>query len=522
MNPPTASDPGLETESASRALQSLFFIIFTAFSVTVILVPLGHTIELWDESRRANNAIEMVLTGHWIVPTYNFIPDHWNTKPPLYLWIVATLGRLGVPLIPALRLPSALAGLTSVLLVYHFATHVLKRNFAGIVAALVLMASTLYFGLHTALSGDCDALLCLLTTIYTLACFVIIEDRTPYTTVAFACGSVALIGAVLTKGIAGALLLPSVFLYALLRRRLPVILGDRRFWLAFGGAVGVIALYYLGRERIDPGYLAAVSANELAGRFNEVKEGHQGPAWLYLTCLLARFEPGMPLLLLSWFTLRRPGLPTGLKPSQPAALARPAALFAIVVAAVFLFILSISRSKTYYYCAPAIPLLNLVAGLGLADALVALRRHRHWSLPRMQAAAFACLALLSTVAATFGLLHSSAITGGEQVQYGDILETMRADVQASKSPGPVILLDPGFDNVDVSHYNPIAAYYAKDSTRRGMPVRIEFIGKDYPAGTWALSCDPQTVARLVRMPNMHRVSSPKLVASSDDCVYGQF
>ena len=36
----------------------------------------------WDESRAANNALEMVRSGHWLVPSYGGVPDHWQTKPP--------------------------------------------------------------------------------------------------------------------------------------------------------------------------------------------------------------------------------------------------------------------------------------------------------------------------------------------------------------------------------------------------------------------------------------------------------
>src|SRR5690348_12772200 len=60
----------------------------------------------WDESRNANNAIEMVTSGNWLVLHYGGLPDHWNTKPPLLIWLIAGLMKAGAPPLLALRLPS--------------------------------------------------------------------------------------------------------------------------------------------------------------------------------------------------------------------------------------------------------------------------------------------------------------------------------------------------------------------------------------------------------------------------------
>src|SRR3974390_2027501 len=65
--------------------------------------------QAWDESRIANNALEMARGGHWFTPTYDGAPDHWNTKPPLLIWLVAALFPLGGPPLLALPLPSLLA-----------------------------------------------------------------------------------------------------------------------------------------------------------------------------------------------------------------------------------------------------------------------------------------------------------------------------------------------------------------------------------------------------------------------------
>ena len=50
-------------------------------------------LQLWDESRNANNALELALSARglsgWRAPTFGGAPDHWNTKPPLLIWLMA-------------------------------------------------------------------------------------------------------------------------------------------------------------------------------------------------------------------------------------------------------------------------------------------------------------------------------------------------------------------------------------------------------------------------------------------------
>ena len=75
-------------------------------------------LQAWDESRQAVTAYEMA-TGHgWLAPTYDGVPDHYNTKPPLLVWSIAALMRMGAPLVLAVRLPVFVAALLTVVLVW--------------------------------------------------------------------------------------------------------------------------------------------------------------------------------------------------------------------------------------------------------------------------------------------------------------------------------------------------------------------------------------------------------------------
>lgn len=510
----TSPDTGPALPERGTAVWAyIFAAVFLVFAAGVLLLPLHHTLELWDESRNANNAIEIALRGHWIAPTYGFVVDRWNTKPPLLIWIIAALERAGLPPLLALRLPSELAALGTILAVYGFGMCVLRRPFAALAAALLLMSSTLFFGLHMAMSGDYDALLCLLTTVYALAFFCFVEGIIPGPAIGFAGAALAL--AVLTKGIAGVLLLPGLFVYAVARGQLLRLARDWRFWASLLGAVAVIALYYLGRDHLDPGYLHDVWGNELGGRFGKANEGHQARTLFYANLLVHQFEPGIVVMLLGVVTLLRRGTDTISRRSHAAA------LFMAVAAGVFLAVMTVSKTKIFYYCCPAIPLLSLLGGLGLADTLPLLgARLRAVSLRTLQTAAAALLVLTTFVAMYVNRRAGAAVSGGEQAFYGEALQALHAQRRGPEG-APVYLLDPGFEtNAHFHQYDPIADYYAKESTFRGMPVTPQRSATGSPRGAWLVTCDPDFAARLRAETSGARLQS-YTTSGGQQCVFGK-
>ena len=51
-------------------------------------------IKIWDESRGAVNAVEMMQNGNCIVVTFDDTPDYWNSKPPLFVWLKVVCFKL--------------------------------------------------------------------------------------------------------------------------------------------------------------------------------------------------------------------------------------------------------------------------------------------------------------------------------------------------------------------------------------------------------------------------------------------
>ncbi|HNG90068.1 MAG TPA: phospholipid carrier-dependent glycosyltransferase, partial [Saprospiraceae bacterium] len=94
----------------------------------------------WDEINFAECAREMLLTGDWMRPQVDYEP-FWE-KPPLFLWMqAASMSLFGINEFAA-RLPNAICGWATLLLVYHLGLRLHDRMF-GWLWALAWLGSLL-------------------------------------------------------------------------------------------------------------------------------------------------------------------------------------------------------------------------------------------------------------------------------------------------------------------------------------------------------------------------------------------
>lgn len=131
-------------------------LLLTALAAVLFLVNLGGY-DLWppDEPRFAQVAREMMQTGDYLVPRVNGLP--YKEKPPLLFWAQALLAiPFGdVTEVPA-RLPSALAGIATILLTYVLVTKLYDKRTA-FWAALILTTTQRFW--WQARFGQIDMLL---------------------------------------------------------------------------------------------------------------------------------------------------------------------------------------------------------------------------------------------------------------------------------------------------------------------------------------------------------------------------
>ena len=131
------------TLSRSTA-QDLFWIAL--WFVLLILAGYGLR-DPWpaDEPRFASIARDMVATGDWLIPRAG--GDLYQDKPPLHFWMIAAAYSLIGSLRWSFLLPSMLASLGTLFLVYDIAKRLHGRE-AGLLAAVTL-ACTLHFTITT-------------------------------------------------------------------------------------------------------------------------------------------------------------------------------------------------------------------------------------------------------------------------------------------------------------------------------------------------------------------------------------
>ncbi len=105
--------------------------IFLAYFARLDTLPLRG-----EEPRRAQVAVEMTKSHDFVVPVQQGDPFFMSSRPPLQYWMIASVGHLrGSIDVVAVRLPSVVALLMTVLLIYAYSRIFLSR-IGAIAAAL--------------------------------------------------------------------------------------------------------------------------------------------------------------------------------------------------------------------------------------------------------------------------------------------------------------------------------------------------------------------------------------------------
>lgn len=248
-----------------------------------------------DEGRNAEAGREMLETGDWMSPTFNYEPRY--AKPVLVYWLMsASYKTFGVSEFAA-RFPSALFGLGLVLMLYLFLARLRDANTA-LLAALMLAMNLQMIGLNR--MALTDSVLIFFTTLSLIAFwlgFQTTRERRSWMWICYAAMGIA----TLAKGPVGFLVpLIVVALYLSLTKQW------RPFWrdgrpLAGTALTILIALpWYAGMWWLHGSeYTASAQANTV-GRFLKPMEGHSFGFLFYIPVLLLGFFPWSGWLIFAW------------------------------------------------------------------------------------------------------------------------------------------------------------------------------------------------------------------------------
>lgn len=327
-----------------------------------------------DEPRFALVAKEMVDTGQWLFPRRGgeLYPD----KPPVFMWAQATLYAATGNLRLAFLLPSMLASLITLLLVYDLGRRLWNRR-VGLAAGLLLLF-TLQFTLQ-AKTAQIDAMLAMWVTLglYGFLRHLLLGPAWGWYYVGWAAAGFG----VITKGV-GIIALLVLVPYAWARRRgwrhlAPIPRAPLRWWLGPLAMLGAISLWFVPMmiEVMNSGdpalqaYRDNILLKQTAERYAE-PEHHFKPFWYFLVGVIP--WAWLPIsVALPW-----------LVPAWRRRLARMDGRYLLLLGWVVLVLLffSISPGKRGVYILPALAGVALAAGplvpgllrkLGLQRALFA-------------------------------------------------------------------------------------------------------------------------------------------------------
>lgn len=327
-----------------------------------------------DEGRYAEIPREMVASGDYVTPRLNNVL--YFEKPPLVYWIVAGLLRLFGPSELAMRATPAFFGLMGVLITYLVARRMHGRV-AGLVSAVVLGTSLLYFALGRILLLDMVVSVLMTATLYYFILGVR-EPAGPRRRLFFYGLYLSAALATLAKGLIGFLLPGAVmFLWLLVfnqwRRLRPLYLPT--------GALLFLALaapwHVLVAQR-NPQWAHFYFVQEHWERFTTTYHSRVEPWWFFVPIVLLGLFPWVGFL---WPAVRAALVPaaapgmggaaTGVAACKAAWARRrenaDAWFFVTWAAFIFLFF-SKSQSKLIPYILPVFPPLAVLIGKWLGDA----------------------------------------------------------------------------------------------------------------------------------------------------------
>lgn len=346
----------LKKQNLNRYLVFFLFLGFCYFSFFLRLT--SYPLLMWDESRFAVNALEMLKTNHFIVQSYNGVPDMWNTKPPFASWLMAICFKLIGYNELAVRITSALAATIVSMVIFRFVRKQTQDLFSAFLSGMVFITSIGFIGSHVARTGDADSLAVLFITLYVFYFYELIigyENNQSVSRWRFYRPAIFLGIAFMTKSSYGLICLPGLFFLIIYFKKYRILF-NRHFYFSFLVSLIPILAYSIARENENQGYLNAVLQNDFLNRYTSSFEDHLHPFYYYFVEIVrTRFFPWIyffPLSLLVLFMSKN-------------ARVKKTLIVSLVMSSSILLFLSFSQTKAEWYDAAFYPFASIFIGVGM-------------------------------------------------------------------------------------------------------------------------------------------------------------
>ena len=358
----------------NKILIGLGYLVYVFVITWPLIQHLGkRTVRLWDEALFALRALHFNETGNILLNfnQFEYLPFHLNTKPIFGTFFQSlSFNFFGYNEI-ALRLPIVLFSLLTVAGFIWFGKRILKNQWVGLLSGLILITSIGYMMVHVGRGGEQDAILASMMSLSLLFFYAYTENldskiRLRYILLC----SFTTVFAVLTKLIVGFFFLPGIFLYLILRKKLKNVITDKYFLISAILGLSLIGLYYFAVESANPGYFQRLWEYELVGRYTRVIETDSLSWNYYIQRLIeGKFQPWFVFMALSIFWINK----------KWTANFRNIKLLLLASLSFYLIIISISKTKKFWYDAPTYPIMSILAAIGLYELFKFLKAKKIFS-----------------------------------------------------------------------------------------------------------------------------------------------
>lgn len=311
-----------------------------------------------DEGRYAEIAREMTVSHNYITPYLNHIK--YFEKPVLFYWLESAAIQMGGLNLWSLRSVNAILGLLGCLFTYFTARTLYDRT-TGLLAALILSTSTLYFVMSHMISLDLPVTVFLSAAFY--AFLLGIHSPVGKKRRFWLWGAAAFSAcAVLTKGLIGIVfpaMIIGIWIACMNEWRLL-----RNLYLPSSILIFILlaAPWHILAGKQNPEFFYFYFIKQHFLRYTALHIGHYQPVWFFLPCLVLGFFP--------WIVFLPQAIKKILSISWKERLHHKIEIFLLIWAAFIFLFFSFSKSKLIPYILPVFPPLAILTAHYLQQSVI--------------------------------------------------------------------------------------------------------------------------------------------------------
>lgn len=446
-----------------------FAIVIAIMCIPLFLYIDNLVIVLWDESRNAVNALEMLANKEYFVRHFKGAPDMWEVKPPLLIWLQLLSFKLfGINEL-AIRIPSVLATLSLALTLIVAMRKIFSLPYVGYMAALVLISTQGYIDRHIARTGDHDALLVFFAFSSLVQFYLYIAHNQNVRNLLF--GFLFLVCATYTKSIVSLMYIPGIVLFVVYMRTILPILKDYRFYIACAVYILLVAFYYWYRNSINPGYVETVWNEELFPRYANTESGIE---YYIRNFFNSRFVPWIYILVVA--------IPL----SFYKATKEQRNFLLLLLASAFIFLNVIGNgSKNLWYDALLYPIFSIFIAFGIFRLYEILQPRFSQKLRIIICASIFIPSFGYAYGSILKRLHKDSVVYIQSQDVYSISYYLRQQIEEKKFDVPYAVVYKG--------YNAHILFYTKLYARNGGIIAIQETADSLSPNTFVIASQPAVI-----------------------------